>query len=147
MNDDKIFTDILEAFEKLTSHYNYIVLVKLALALLDENEFIQRDFLKNEKKYREDIAKLAKELRDQYESTFKFYLGEIREQSNKKISAAATGIVFKELDEQFLHKLNKSAYKGINAFFEHIKNDYVVVNGEKIPVIDAYTRCYRESPH
>lgn len=140
MNDDKIFTDILEAFEKLTSHYNYVVLVRLALALLDENEFIQRDFLKNTKKYKEDIVKLAKELRDQCESTFEFYLGEIREQSNKKISAAASEITFKELDEQLLHKLNKSAYEGLGAFFEHIKNDYVVVNGEKIPVIDAYTR-------
>lgn len=140
MNDDKIFTDILEAFEKLTSRYNYIVLVKLALALLDENEFIQRDFLKNAKKYKEDITKLAKELRNQYESTFKFYLGEIKEQSDKKISAAASGIAFKELDEQLLHKLNESAYEGLGAFFEHIENDYVVVNGEKIPVIDAYTR-------
>jgi hypothetical protein len=140
MNDDKIFMDILEAFEKLTSHYNYVVLVKLALALLDENEFIQRDFLKNEKKYRKDIEKLAKELRDQYESTFEFYLGEIREQSDKKISAAATGIAFKELDEQSLHKLNKSAYERLDAFFEHIGSDYVVVNGEKISVSDAYTR-------
>ena len=140
MNDDKIFMDILEAFEKLTSHYNYVVLVKLALALLDDNEFIQRDFLKNEKKYREDVKKLAKELRDQYEATFEFYLGEIREQSNKKISAAALGIAFKELGEQSLYKLNKSAYKGLDAFFEHIGKDYVVVNGEKIPVTDAYTR-------
>lgn len=140
MNDDKIFTDILEAFEKLTSHYNYIVLVKLALALLDENEFIQRDFLKNEKKYKEDIADLAKELRSQYESTFKFYLEEIKEQSNKKINAAASGIAFRELDRQLLHKLNKSAYEGLNAFFRHIENDYVVVNGERIPVFDAYTR-------
>jgi hypothetical protein len=140
MNDDKIFTDILEAFEKLTSHYNYVVLVKLALALLDENEFIQRDFLKNEKKYRKDIKKLAKELRNQYEATFKFYLGEIREQSDKKIRAAATGIAFKELDGQSLHKLNKSAYERLDAFFEHIGSDYVVVNGEKIPVSDAYTR-------
>ena len=143
MNDDKIFTDILEAFEKLTSHYNYIVLVKLALALLDENEFIQRDFLKNTKKYKEDIAKLVKELHNQYESTFKFYLREIREQSDKKISAAVSGMAFKELSEQSLHKLNKSAYEGLDAFFEHIENDYVVVNGEKIPVIDAYTRLLR----
>lgn len=140
MNDDKIFSDILEAFEKLTSHYNYVILVKLALALLDENEFIQRDFLKNAKKYKEDITKLAKELHDQYESTFKFYLEEIREQSNKKINAAALGIAFKELGEQSLHKLNESTYEGLDAFLEHIGDDYVVVNGEKIPVIDAYTR-------
>lgn len=140
MNDDKIFTDILEAFEKLTSHYNFEILTKLAIALLDDNEYIQRDFLKNTKKYKEDIAKLVKELRDQYESTFKFYLREIREQSGEKIRAAAAGIAFKELGEQSLHKLNKSAYEGLNTFFEHIENDYVVVNGEKIPVFDAYTR-------
>jgi hypothetical protein len=144
MNDDKIFTDILEAFEKLTSHYNYITLVKLALALLDENEFIQRDFLKNAKKYKEDITKLAKELRDQYESAFEFYLEEIREQSNKKISAAASRMAFKELDKQSLHKLNKGAYEGLNAFLEHTRNDYVVVNGEKIPVIDAYAQLLQK---
>lgn len=139
MNDDKIFTDILEAFEKLTSHYNYVVLVKLALALLDENEFIQRDFLKNKEQYKKDVKKLARELYKEYENTFKFYLGEIREQSDKKIRAAASGIAFKELDEQSLHKLNKTAYKGLDAFLERIENDYVVVGGIKVPVVDAYT--------
>lgn len=140
MNDDKIFSDILESFEKLTSHYNFEILTKLAIALLDDNEYIQRDFLKNKEQYKEDIAKLAKELHNQYESTFKFYLEEIKEQSDKKINAAASGIILKELSKQSLHKLNKSAYEGLGAFFEHIENDYVVVNGERIPVFDAYTR-------
>ena len=144
MNDDKIFTDILEEFEKLTSHYNYIILVKLALALLDESDFVRRDFLKSAKKYREDITKLAKELYNQYQDTFEFYLGEIRQQNYAKINAEGSNKTSKELGEQSLHKLNKSAYDGLGEFLKRIRDDYVVVNGQKIPVYDAYTKLLQQ---
>jgi len=140
MNDDKIFSDILESFEKLTSHYNFEILTKLAIALLDDNEYIQRDFLKNKEQYKKDVKKLARELYKEYENTFEFYLTEIRKQNGSKINAEGAETQVNELDEQSLHKLNKSAYEGLNAFLEHTRNDYAVVNGEKIPVIDAYTR-------
>lgn len=140
MNDDKIFSDILESFEKLTSHYNFEILTKLALALLDDNEYIQRDFLKYKEQYKKDVEKLAKELHEQYENTFEFYLAEIRKQNGSKINAESSETQENDLGEQSLHKLNKMAYEGFNEFIGHIENDYVVVNGERIPVFDAYTR-------
>ena len=140
MNDDKIFSDILESFEKLTSHYNFEILTRLAIALLDDNEYIQRDFLKSKEQYKKDVKKLARELYKEYENTFEFYLTKIRKQNSSKINAEGAETQVNELDEQSSHKLNKSAYEGLNAFLEHTRNDYVVVNGEKIPVIDAYTR-------
>lgn len=144
MNDDKIFSDILESFEKLTSHYNFEILTKLAIALLDDNEYIQRDFLKNKEQYKKDVERLAKELHEQYENTFEFYLAEIRKQNGLKINAEGSENDFKDLDEQSLRKLNKTAYEGFDEFIRHTGNDYVVVNGEKIPIIDAYTKLLQK---
>ena len=144
MNDDKIFSDILESFEKLTSHYNFEILTKLAIALLDDNEYIQRDFLKNKEQYKKDVKKLAKKLYKEYENTFEFYLTEIKKQNGAKINAEGSETQANELGKQSLHKLNKSAYEGLDAFLEHTRNDYVVVNGEKIPVIDAYTKLLQK---
>lgn len=144
MNDDKIFGDILESFEKLTSHYNFEILTKLAVALLDNNEYIQRDFLKNKEQYKKDVKKLARELYKEYENTFEFYLAEIRKQNGSRINAEGSETQVNELGEQSLHKLNKSAYEGFSTFLEHVGNDYVIVGGEKIPVIDAYTQLLQK---
>ena len=144
MNDDKIFNDILESFEKLTSHYNFEILTKLAIALLDDNEYIQRDFLKSKEQYKKDVKKLARKLYKEYENTFEFYLTEIRKQNGSKINAEGPETQVNELNEQSLHKLNKTAYEGLDAFLKHIGNDYVVVGGEKIPIIDAYAKLLQK---
>ena len=144
MNDDKIFEDILEEFEKLTSHYNFVILVKLAIALLDKSDFAQRDFLKNEKKYREDIAKLTKEMNEHYKNTFNYWLAEIRRQGYVKINSESSNKTSEELDGQLLHKLNKSVYEALDEFLKSIGSDYVIMNKQKIPVHDAYTKLLHQ---